>query len=57
MTAEEGKQKNSPPLEGGELITRHHRMGFPQEMGTQHDKMIAVLHFDTPSCLEKQLSA
>ena len=22
-------------------------MGFPQEMGTQHDKMIAVLHFDT----------
>ncbi len=28
--------------------TRHHRMGFPQEMGTQHDRMIAVLHFDTP---------
>ena len=38
MTAEEGKQKNSPPLEGGELITRHHRMGFPQEMGTQDDR-------------------
>ena len=46
----------TPPLsgesnlpEGGELITRHHRMGFPQEMGTQHDRMIAFLHFDTPA--------
>ena len=39
MTAEEGKQKTKTLLlrEGGELVTRHNRMGFPQEMGTQYD--------------------
>ena len=28
---------------------RHNRMDFPQEMGTQDDKMKADFYFDTPS--------